>query len=39
MILQLEGVKKRYKIFELDCSLNVEEGKVVGVIGRNGAQM
>lgn len=37
MLLQLEGVKKKYKKFELDCSLAVEEGKVIGVIGRNGA--
>lgn len=37
MLLQLEGVKKKYKKFELDCSLTVEEGKVIGVIGRNGA--
>ena len=37
MLLQLEGVKKKYKKFELDCSLNVEEGKIIGVIGRNGA--
>ena len=37
MLLQLEGVKKKYKKFELECSLNVEEGKIIGVIGRNGA--
>lgn len=37
MLLQLEGVKKKYKKFELDCSLNVEEGKIIGMIGRNGA--
>ena len=37
MLLQLEGVKKKYKEFTLECSLSLEEGKVVGLIGRNGA--
>ena len=37
MTLILEGVKKKYKRFELDCSLKVETGMVTGLIGKNGA--
>ena len=34
MLVEMEHVKKHYKGFELDCSLNVEEGRVTGLIGR-----
>ena len=37
MLLQAEGVQKKYKDFELNCSLQVEEGCVTGLIGANGA--
>lgn len=37
MTLVLDGVKKKYSGFELDCSLRLENGMVSGLIGRNGA--
>lgn len=37
MTLILDGVKKKYSRFELDCSMQVESGTVTGLIGRNGA--
>lgn len=37
MLLELNHVQKRYNGFSLDCSLNVEEGCVTGLIGANGA--
>lgn len=37
MLLKLDGVKKQYGKFQLDCSLQVEEGRVTGIIGANGA--
>lgn len=37
MMLSLENVKKQYKGFGLDCSLEVREGFVTGLIGKNGA--
>lgn len=37
MLLSLENVKKEYKDFQLDCSLQVKEGQVTGMIGANGA--
>ncbi len=37
MRLVLEGVRKKYKLFELDASLTIEPGTVTGLIGRNGA--
>lgn len=36
-MLKLKNVKKRYKDFELDCSLTLEQGQIVGLVGRNGA--
>lgn len=36
-MLKLENVKKQYKGFELNCSLEVPEGCVTGLIGKNGA--
>ncbi len=37
MLLRAENVQKKYKNFELNCSLQVEEGCVTGLIGANGA--
>lgn len=37
MLLWAENVQKKYKDFELNCSLLVEEGCVTGLIGANGA--
>ena len=37
MLLQAENVKKKYNDFELNCSIQVKEGCVTGVIGANGA--
>ncbi len=36
-MLKLDKVKKHYKEFELDCSLEVQAGCVTGLIGKNGA--
>lgn len=37
MLLKLDHVQKQYGKFSLDCSLQVEEGCVTGLIGANGA--
>lgn len=37
MLLRAEKVQKQYKDFDLNCSLQVEEGCVTGLIGANGA--
>ena len=37
MLLKLEGVKKQYGDFNLDCSIQLEAGYVTGIIGANGA--
>ncbi len=37
MLLRLDGVKKQYGGFRLDCSIQVQEGYVTGIIGANGA--
>lgn len=37
MLLQLENVQKQYHDFRLNCSLQVEEGCITGIIGANGA--
>lgn len=37
MILEMKNVSKQYKGFRLNCSLEVNEGCVTGLIGRNGA--
>ena len=37
MLLRAESVQKQYKDFKLNCSLQVEEGCVTGLIGANGA--
>ena len=36
-MLEIKGVKKSYGEFQLDCSLNVEKGKITGLVGENGA--
>ncbi len=36
-MLKLKNVKKRYQSFELDCSLALGRGEIVGLVGRNGA--
>ncbi|EOS80575.1 hypothetical protein C817_01632 [Dorea sp. 5-2] len=36
-MLRLSKVKKEYKGFQLDCTLEVQEGCVTGLIGKNGA--
>lgn len=36
-MLKLERVKKQYKNFTLDCSLEVRPGCITGLIGQNGA--
>ena len=37
MLVKLDNVRKNYKDFELNCSLEVPEGRVTGLIGPNGA--
>lgn len=37
MLLRLDNVQKRYGDFRLECSFQVEEGCVTGIIGANGA--
>lgn len=37
MMLKLDNVQKRYKNFNLNCSLQVREGCITGIIGANGA--
>lgn len=37
MLLKIDGLKKNYKDFSLDCSMQVKKGSVTGVIGANGA--
>ena len=36
-MLEIKGVKKSYGEFQLDCSLNVEKGRITGLAGENGA--
>lgn len=36
-MLRMNRVKKEYKGFQLDCTLEVQEGRVTGLIGKNGA--
>lgn len=37
MKLELTHVTKKYKDFQLDCTMQLKEGSVTGLIGRNGA--
>ena len=36
-MVKLENVKKRYKGFELNCSMEIPDGQITGLIGQNGA--
>lgn len=36
-MIKIDNIKKEYKNFSLNCSLDVEPGKIVGLIGQNGA--
>jgi len=36
-MLKINGIKKEYKGFALNCSMNIEPGKIIGLIGQNGA--
>lgn len=36
-MVKLEKVKKQYKDFELDCSMEIKEGWITGLVGQNGA--
>lgn len=36
-MIRLEHVKKKYKDFELDCSLEVRPGRITGLVGQNGS--
>ena len=36
-MLDIKGVKKSYGEFQLDCSLNVEKGRITGLVRENGA--
>ena len=37
MLLELKEVQKHYKDFQLNCSMQVKEGYITGLIGANGA--
>lgn len=37
MLLQVKEIKKHYHQFDLNCSMDVQEGSIVGLIGKNGA--
>lgn len=34
-MVKLEKVKKQYKDFELDCSMEIKEGWITGLVGQN----
>lgn len=36
-MLRLKDVEKTYTDFSLNCSLVVEPGQIIGLVGRNGA--
>lgn len=36
-MLNINGLVKKYKDFTLNCSMNVERGRITGLIGENGA--
>lgn len=37
MLAELKGVKKSYGAFQLDVTMQLEEGRITGVVGKNGA--
>lgn len=36
-MLKIEGLRKRYGTFRLDCSMEIKPGRVTGLVGQNGA--
>ena len=36
-MLKIENIKKSYKGFQLDLSMEIENGSIVGLVGANGA--
>ena len=36
-MVKLNSVKKNYKDFQLDCSMEIKKGQITGLGGRNGA--
>lgn len=36
-MLKINGIKKYYKNFSLDCTMEVKKGQITGLIGQNGA--
>lgn len=36
-MVEISGLKKRYGDFELNCSMRLEPGRIIGLIGENGA--
>lgn len=36
-MITLKKVKKEYQDFRLDCSLTLQKGRIIGLVGRNGA--
>ena len=37
MMLEINGLVKKYKDFTLNCSMKVERGCITGLVGENGA--
>ena len=37
MLAELKGIKKSYGAFQLDVTMQLEEGRITGVVGKNGA--
>ena len=37
VMVKFNNVKKQYKDFCLDCSIEIPKGQITGIIGRNGA--
>lgn len=37
MMLEIKNVQKKYDHFQLNCTLNIQEGAITGLIGQNGA--
>ena len=37
MMLEINGLVKKYKDFTLNCSMKVERGRITGLVGENGA--
>ena len=37
MNLDVNHIKKQYREFQLDCSIQIPEGRIIGFVGPNGA--